>query len=408
MSSSLPTSIARNAPSGALPLIVSFSDNRWDSGLTGRQHVLSRLARNHDVIFANPLHDLRAPRGWDKPANWRGRLRRDSSGVRVLEWPAWLGQSYQQRIERPLLRARQRRLAKFIQRESPDADPILYVWHPDAWPLIENLPARLVCYHIYDHYELLSPKFATRIAARHAKLAARADRVICVSHGLAERFGGVSDRVHVVPNGADASHFAQRNLPEPSEIADLSKRRLMLIARLNGNYNYRLLHALVSDCQSPLVIVGPRRGMPAEIERDFDRLLEHPLVRWVGEQPFERLPAFVSHCDIGLIPYRAGTSSDFASPLKLFEYLAAGKGVIAANVESVRPYADQVALADSPEQWAAAVERIIAENNPARIQQRQQLARDNSWDTRVGQIESILVDALECSGNAAEGEAIHV
>lgn len=380
------------------PTIISLSDNSWESGLTGRQHVLGRLARRHRTFYINPLHDLRSAAGWLNPKQWGPRWQSDPTGVRVLHWPVWLGQCYRPRLEQLLLEKRQRLLTELAHRETDGAPPILYVWHPDQWPLVEHLPASLVCYHVYDHYELLAPQFRDRIAANHERLAERADVVICVSAKLADRFGGVSNRVHVVPNGADYPHFSRKHLPEPPEITDLPHPRLMLVARLNGNYNYRLMREVIDALQFPLIIVGPRRGMPDDISDDFDDLIAHPRVRWVGEQPFERLPEFVNHCDIGLIPYRAGTSSDFASPLKLFEYLAAGKGVVTADVESVHPYQPVVGVADSADQWIRVIKHTLNDSTVA-TDSRRTLARANSWDARVERIEMILNEALTTREN---------
>ena len=63
--------------------------------------------------------------------------------------------------------------------------------------------------------------------------------------------------------------------------------------------------------------------------------------------PGDQVASYVRAFDLGLLPYRLTQETHHASPLKLYEYLAAGLPVVAADVPGARQFADVVAIADA-------------------------------------------------------------
>ena len=70
-------------------------------------------------------------------------------------------------------------------------------------------------------------------------------------------------------------------------------------------------------------------------------------------------------------------------PLKLHEYLATGKPVVATSIPAVMPHSDLVWIADGADELEQAIERAMQDNDPDRVAARVALARDNSWEGRV-------------------------
>ena len=67
-------------------------------------------------------------------------------------------------------------------------------------------------------------------------------------------------------------------------------------------------------------------------ERALSALTSLPNVRHVGLLPPDRVPGFVAGAKVALIPYRDMDYSRAGSPLKLFEYLAAGVPVVSFGI----------------------------------------------------------------------------
>ena len=169
-----------------------------------------------------------------------------------------------------------------------------------------------------------------------------ADYVLPVTHVLADavRAHGVpDDRLVVIPNGINAAQFAAAPTQEQA------KARLgwpdALILGFTGFVRdwhgvdrvVRWLAGSDAPADAKLLIVGdgPAR---ADLERLARELKVEDRVRFTGVVPRGDVPAFVSAFDIALQP----AVTPYASPLKLFEYLALGKAIVAPrrpNIEEV-------------------------------------------------------------------------
>ena len=167
-----------------------------------------------------------------------------------------------------------------------------------------------------------------------------ADCVLPVTRVLAayvERAGVPAERIEVIPNGINPEHF--RQAPERTE----AKRRLNLDDRLVlGFVGFvrewhgldKVLEWLVTrrgagEVQFVAVGDGPARaGLEAQAVAPgiADR------VRFTGVVPWDEVPGRVAAFGIALQP----AVVEYASPLKLFEYLALGCAVVAPGQDNLR------------------------------------------------------------------------
>ena len=171
------------------------------------------------------------------------------------------------------------------------------------------------------------------------------------------RARGVSaERVVVIHNGINETHFATA----PS-VADAKARLGWADALVLGFTGFvrdwhgvdRVLHWLASadaPAHARLLVVGdgPAR---ADLEALSQQLGLTARVRFTGVVPREQVPAYVAAFDIALQP----AVVPYASPLKLFEYLALGKATVAPrqpNIEELLNDGDNALLFD-PQQAGA-------------------------------------------------------
>lgn len=181
-------------------------------------------------------------------------------------------------------------------------------------------------------------------AARQAErtIVRAADLVIAVSDGL-ERWlrelGVEAARVAVIPNGVDSDCFR----PRPREGAEL-RRELGLAGRhvvvFLGSLKpwhdiptlIRALALLRREPGAPTLLVvgeGPERS-------SLETLAVHEGVDtvFVGALAHERVPAYLAAADVAVAPY-AEHEAFYFSPIKLFEYLAAARPVVAADIGDI-------------------------------------------------------------------------
>jgi glycosyltransferase involved in cell wall biosynthesis len=153
-----------------------------------------------------------------------------------------------------------------------------------------------------------------------------------------------------------------------------------------GQINERLDRELITVVarahpEWSIVLVGP-------ILRDLDvgPLAALPNVHFLGPASLDRLPEFLKPMDVCTVPFHVNEHTRTMNPLKVLEYLAAGKPVVATPLPALRAYGPHVALPSGPREFAAAVEQALADDCEARRRTRAEFAGRHSWESRLEEI----------------------
>jgi len=123
-----------------------------------------------------------------------------------------------------------------------------------------------------------------------------------------------------------------------------------------------VMHGLVASHGIHFLVVGDGPGREALIQRAYELgLSAHLSVTGVVERA--EIPAYVASFDIALQP----KATEYASPLKLFEYMALGCAILAPrqpNLQEVLTHDDNAALfePDDTESFRANLHRLIVDS----------------------------------------------
>jgi teichuronic acid biosynthesis glycosyltransferase TuaH len=171
--------------------------------------------------------------------------------------------------------------------------------------------------------------------------------------------------------------------------------------RLSRRVDLGLLEA-VADAGHPLLLVG---GLRPDLDRArLQRLLGSSNVQWLGERPYEEIPALLGAMDVGLLPYRDTPFNRRSFPLKLLEYLGAGVAPVATDLPAVRWLGtDLVRVATDPSSFASAVADALATaGDPDERARRTAFAGRHDWSRRAADYVALL-DRLEGSDSPTAG-----
>jgi glycosyltransferase involved in cell wall biosynthesis len=372
--------------------IVCVSRQDWHAGLpTNRQQIMIRAARRgHRVLFVESgghigRHLWRLLTGPDRGSVARrlfgGEQPAESITVeKALTFVPW-GQKFPlaNRINSRFTGARIRRAARGL-----GGPRILWIYDPTAFELVGQAGEDLTVYDVVDDYaEQVGPDARRRrfVAAADEAAACRSQVVFATTTGLYERQLQRNPETHLVRNGADFAHFSHTNGTAP-EVRSFAGPVVGFAGNLTAEkVDFDLLEAVArARPEWSLVLVGP----PAENARgQLDRLGALDNVHALGFRPYEELPAYVSGFSVGVIPYRATAYTRNCSPLKVYEYLAAGKAVVASGVPELSGMEPDVTLADRPEAFVAAIESALAASSPEAVARRRATAEQNTWEART-------------------------
>jgi glycosyltransferase involved in cell wall biosynthesis len=290
--------------------------------------------------------------------------------------------------------------------------PVVYESHGFAPEVSRALPELL------GNADRPSPGKLRRLERRERRVWRRADGYVAITSGLAlelaSRFG-TRDRISVVPDGVRLA--ADRRFQPPSWKA------APLVAYAGHLYPWKgadvLLEALAMLTNVRGLFIG---GHPAE--PDLARMRQRADVLGVGwrmtfmgavDPP--RVAGLLDGADVLALPNPpTPVSSRYTSPLKLFEYLAAGKPIVASDLTSFREvlrHEENSILVDAgkPDALAAGIRRVTADRELAGRIARQAFedAASYTWERRAERLEDLFTGVVgrRRSSVVAGGEARH-
>ncbi len=259
-------------------------------------------------------------------------------------------------------------------------------WAPLAFKLRERYGWKVV-YDCMDHHSGFSTVGETMLRAED-RLSRDSDLVLATSRRIYNVQSQHNPRCLLVPNAADFDHFRFAMPIAPDDIRDVPRPIIGYYGAVSDWLDTALVGRLARarpDWQ--FVLIG------STFTADLAPLHGLTNVQLLGEKPYHVLPAYLHTFDACIIPFKKNPLTEATNPVKLYEYLSAGKSVVATRLSELLHYSELVALVSSDEEWLAALDQAIQPVPPELFQTRVEFARQNSWDARV-QLVTEAVDAL--------------
>ena len=120
---------------------------------------------------------------------------------------------------------------------------------------------------------------------------------------------------------------------------------------------------------------------------DLSALQALPNVTLIGEVPYARLPEYIHGFDVCVLPYRICNYALASDPMKVWEYLAAGKPVVAMRFPEIERLKDMITLTDNPEEFVQGIRTAFCTDNHQKAEERKAFAGSNTWSRRCDAME---------------------
>jgi glycosyltransferase involved in cell wall biosynthesis len=217
------------------------------------------------------------------------------------------------------------------------------------------------------------------------------DLVLATSYFLLDHVKIVNPNAILVPNGAAYEFFHQAAQPMPiEEVQDLPHPIIGYYGAIADWFDSALVHDLaLLHSEWTFLLIG------STLLSDLKPLKGIENIHLLGEKPYNEIPGYLSHFDVGIIPFKQMPLTHATNPVKMYEYLSAGKPIVATRLDEISHYEDYVHLAESRDEWEAAIMECLAEEKTlALLQGRFEFAKANTWEKRAEVIEKQIIDLI--------------
>lgn len=382
----------------APPLLVCFSHLRWNFVHQRPQHLLSRAAVDHEVIFVEePLFE-----GASKPV-LKCTLERPGIKLAVPVLPVGMNGAEVQRSQRRLI---DRLLHGYRGRRV-----LHWYYTPMALPFTRHLSAD-VC--IYDNMDELSAFHGAppRLMKLEQEMFRRADVVFTGGQSLFEAKRDRHHNIHPFPSSVDTDHFAKARRggrEDPPDQAEIPRPRLGFFGVIDERMDIGLVAALAeAKPKWQIIMIGP------VVKVDPDSLPRRANIHWLGGKQYSELPNYLGGWDAGIMPFALNESTRFISPTKTPEFLAAGLPVVSTPItDVVKPYgrAGLVEIAATPGEFAGVAAMLLDRPRGPWISRVDRHLASMSWDATWAGMDAVIQGVMtrpRVAGSETEVGTAHV
>lgn len=372
-------------------IIVVYLVSPWQT--FHRRPMLEALARQAvgraAILCVNPVLSLRqlcspslqryCKAGWLSP-------QRLSENLYLFTPVVWLpkgGRRWQNKKSSAwqMISAQVRDLARKI---APGAGKIIsWIYRPQQLSCLGLAGENLIVYECYDKYCLshIDGQEVFGIKELEDDLLKKADLVFTTGQGLYGFLMEKHPHVYYAPNGANFEVFSaaqNRGLSIAADLVKIPSPRIGYTGSLTGRVDFELLEKIAGHNNSwSLVIVGP---VAAEVKIKVQELAQQANVYYLGPRPYELIPQYLKELDVCIIPYKMHKWNDYSSPLKLWEYLAAGKPVVSTPAKETEGLKELIWFAQGHGAFIDAIKDVLKSDVRDRTQCGKKLAQQHSWD----------------------------
>ena len=282
---------------------------------------------------------------------------------------------------------------------SPLRGTVLWLNPQDAVHMVGRMGESRVIYDITDDWTQFThftdrKALLDRTIAEDARLCRKADAVIVCSKSLYESRKALSRDIHLIPNGVDAAHYRcvlDDHGPLPEACRNWPRPVFGYTGSIHADrVDVTLVEAMTVEMKSQnmpgtIVLIGPVM-LPAHQRQ---RLEATGRVIFTGPMAYRDLPQYMRAFDVCIVPHCMTAFVESLNPIKLWEYLAAGKPIVSTDVAGFRDYPELVRTARTAEEFVAQCRAAIAEGTE-KSERRRTEAGKHSWRSRVDEIVAVM------------------
>lgn len=240
--------------------------------------------------------------------------------------------------------------------------------------IAEGLRGNVIVYDCMDHHAGFSTNTELMLQEEE-RLLHCADLVVTTSQRLSDIVAREVPNT-IIRNGAEVSFFSSY-AGTPALKGD--KPVIGYFGAISEWFDIDLVVAAAKAYpQWSFVLIGSTFGC------DTEKAAKVANIQFIDEVPYATLPGYLQAFDVCIIPFKITELTLCTNPVKVYEYLSAGKPVVATAMPEVKLIADHVHVAESAQEFIDLLSVAMQERgNQALAQTRTAWAQGHDWQSRA-------------------------
>ena len=275
---------------------------------------------------------------------------------------------------------------------------IAWVYKPEHLYCLGLIEEDMTIYECYDEYQLdyFNSNPLPQVALLENELLMRANMVFITSKSLLKRGEAWKKKIFYAPNGVSFNHFVNAFNHKPLEstvIVSIPKPRLGFVGNISRFLDLKLIEEIARKKTNwSLILIGPVDESAKQIVEKWASI---PNIYLLGRVDFCHLPLYLKDFDVALAPFQWNELCYHINPLKVWEYLAAGKPVVASLMSELESLSDIIYLARDRNSFLKQVENALESNNLDRIQRGIHEAEKHSWNQLTASMLDLILSEIK-------------
>lgn len=253
-------------------------------------------------------------------------------------------------------------------------------WQPLAEKLKTKYGFKLVLDYM-DDYMGFEDTADSNVSSCCEKLLKSCDLAVTSSLYLKEKASKYTDKICLIRNGTQTNHFYKAF----GKKRNTNKKVVGYYGAVAHWFDFeKVIYAAKNIPDADFIIIG-------EVTNGKDKLEKISNIKLTGEVAYKDLPGYVADFDVCLIPFDSSTDLIKATnPVKFYEYLSAGKKIVATNIPELEEFKDKyVYLSDDKEEFCTYIKKcLVGDDCLASAEKCVEFAKENDWTKRFEMLEN--------------------
>ncbi|OMC91583.1 glycosyltransferase, partial [Paenibacillus odorifer] len=277
------------------------------------------------------------------------------------------------------------------------------VTHPDHYDILpyEILEGKTFIYDCMDNYKTFPGCKKEVMIKKEMKLINLCDGIIVSSMDLYNELikydENIEKKLHLINNGVDPEKFSLDNLSKENEVdiwRDNERKKVGFIGTISEWVDLNLIKLIaLKNKNVDFYMIGPvDRSINLDDYNNIDNIF------FTNVQPYYSIPNILDGLDVTIMPFKKSKLVESVNPVKIYEYLAMAKPVIAIRYDETKKFGDLIYTYETIEEFDSILKGLLTECiDDEVINNRIRFAKQNSWKERTSQLEGIII---ECKSKA--------